>query len=1620
MKNLTLFSIETGFKNRFYCCMESLKANRKFLFIFLLFMGSFLQGISAQGTLVPACNLVGPLVACAVLDPSDTSGDIIINLEVARSGAPNLTDPQHNLNFVYSFPTNSSGAFIRSYGTVVYNPVTNRTTQALTVFPGTSTPEFNLQANVTNTSSVPSTICECSKSVSVSKVAATSSYSPISCYGQLSTLTVVGSFSNIGQYTYTLLPSGPTNTTGVFPGLAGSEAGITYVVNVESAEGCTTTTSQTITQPAFNPVVLNCPESASISACQSDSAITAAFNAWLQSFSFTGGTNPNLTRSPQTPLLPSLCGGSTTVTWTVTDACGQPQSCTRTFTITPASGVVVGQPANSSTSACLYADQAAANAAFAAWLAQFTVSGGCAPQGSYGTPVAPAFCGGTTSVTYTVTDRCYQTSTVTRTFTITAPATVVVGQPANSSTLACSYADQAAANAAFAAWLAQFTVSGGCTPQGSYGTPVAPAFCGGTTSVTYTVTDRCYQTSTVTRTFAITAPATVVVGQPTNSSTSACLYADQAAANAAFAAWLAQFTVSGGCAPQGSYGQPTAPAFCGGTATVTYTVTDRCYQTSTVTRTFTITAPALVVVGQPANSTTSACLYADQAAANAAFATWLAGFTVSGGCAPQGSFGTPVAPSFCGGTTSVTYTVTDRCYQTTTVTRTFAITAPAAVVVGQPANSSTSACLYADQAAANTAFAAWLAQFTVSGGCAPQGSFGTPVAPAFCGGTTSVTYTVTDRCYQTTTVTRTFAITAPATVVVGQPANSSTSACLYADQAAANAAFATWLAQFTASGGCAAQGSYGTPVAPSYCGGTTSVTYTVTDRCYQTTTVTRTFAITAPPVVNVGQPANSSTLACVYIDQAAANAAFAAWLAQFTVSGGCAPQGSYGQPTAPSYCGGTVSVTYTVTDRCYQTTTVTRTFTIAAPTPVIFNCGNNVTVPACSTQAQITSAWNAFLTSTTASGGCDGVLTRTECPAPPLCGGYADVTWTYTVTTCGESTNTTTCTRRFTVASTSEVVFNCGSNVTIQGCGSQTAVDSAWNAFLASTTASGGCNGVFSRTAANSPSACGGSVDVTWTYTATACGGEATTQTCTRTFTVTESSPVTIIPGNNVTLPACSTQAQLDIAWNAFLASTTATGGCEGALTVTAANPPSLCGGFVDVTWTYTVAACGQSTCPNGTNTQSVTRRFTVAAPEVAVPVLTCPTSIEIPANQTQAAVDQAFAAWLATATASGGCNGVLTNNSQGAPSFCGGTTTVTFTYDTSCSEDATCQATFTVPPCDGGSGNNGSIGDFVWNDLNQNGIQDAGELGIAGVSVSLTGCAVSMSTTTNANGAYLFTNLPPCTYTVTFTTPAGHTASPFNQGSNDGIDSDSNGGVVSGIILATAENNLTIDAGFYLLPTQGLEGCTLGYWKNHTNRWCDSYRTCDRFGDVFTNAPERLANLTLLEALNLGGGGIYNLARQGVAALLNACGGDVNYAGYEDDTQLVIDAVNQAYAIGGTAPGTLASQLDTFNNTGCPLGGTRATNATNCTEDDDKTPRMKVLLHPNPYTDNFNLEITTTSVDKVGVAVYDMMGKLLEKQEVNLEDVPALKVGNRYPSGVYNVIVTQGTEVKTLRVIKR
>jgi hypothetical protein len=67
----------------------------------------------------------------------------------------------------------------------------------------------------------------------------------------------------------------------------------------------------------------------------------------------------------------------------------------------------------------------------------------------------------------------------------------------------------------------------------------------------------------------------------------------------------------------------------------------------------------------------------------------------------------------------------------------------------------------------------------------------------------------------------------------------------------------------------------------------------------------------------------------------------------------------------------------------------------------------------------------------------------------------------------------------------------------------------------------------------------------------------------------------------------------------------------------------------------------------------------------------------------------------------------------------------------------------------------NGSLSGFVYVDENDDGVKDAVEKPIAGVTVTLTGSGITRTTTTDANGFYRFADLPVGTYTVTETQPA-------------------------------------------------------------------------------------------------------------------------------------------------------------------------------------------------------------------------------------------------------------------------
>jgi hypothetical protein len=80
----------------------------------------------------------------------------------------------------------------------------------------------------------------------------------------------------------------------------------------------------------------------------------------------------------------------------------------------------------------------------------------------------------------------------------------------------------------------------------------------------------------------------------------------------------------------------------------------------------------------------------------------------------------------------------------------------------------------------------------------------------------------------------------------------------------------------------------------------------------------------------------------------------------------------------------------------------------------------------------------------------------------------------------------------------------------------------------------------------------------------------------------------------------------------------------------------------------------------------------------------------------------------------------------------------------------------------------------------------------------------------------------------------------------------------------------------------------------------------------------------------------------------------------------------------------------------------------------------FEALAYPNPFDANFKLDVKTNSEIDLEVRVYDMIGKLVEQRKVTASDIQTLEVGANYPSGVYNVIVSQGETTKTLRVIKR
>ncbi len=141
-----------------------------------------------------------------------------------------------------------------------------------------------------------------------------------------------------------------------------------------------------------------------------------------------------------------------------------------------------------------------------------------------------------------------------------------------------------------------------------------------------------------------------------------------------------------------------------------------------------------------------------------------------------------------------------------------------------------------------------------------------------------------------------------------------------------------------------------------------------------------------------------------------------------------------------------------------------------------------------------------------------------------------------------------------------------------------------------------------------------------------------------------------------------------------------------------------------------------------------------------------------------------------------------------------------------------------------------GGICGTVFYDANNNGVQDAGESGIGGVSVTIfytvDGTPYSTTVATNSSGLYDFgTLLPRGEYTVSAQIPPNMTASPTDQGSDDAADSDGTpDGLGNSVGKVSWDANETQDSSTDFGFTQSVVTSpgtgTPGYWMNHPEAW--------------------------------------------------------------------------------------------------------------------------------------------------------------------------------------------------------
>jgi hypothetical protein len=384
----------------------------------------------------------------------------------------------------------------------------------------------------------------------------------------------------------------------------------------------------------------------------------------------------------------------------------------------------------------------------------------------------------------------------------------------------------------------------------------------------------------------------------------------------------------------------------------TFTITDDqefvVVCTQTISRTDNV-APSITVQAQ---DETVACGSNNEAA----FAAWLSsngGAVASDACSAvvwSTIPANPVLSDLCGntGAATVTFVATDACGNSSQTTATFTIEDTTDPAIDTPAANLTVEC---DGSGNTAALNAWLSNHggaiatDACGSVNWSNDYDVDNFIGECGATGSVTvlFTATDDCGNSSETTATFTIEDTTNPTIDTPAANLTVEC---DGSGNTAALNAWLSNH---GGAIATDACGSVNwsndydADNYvgeCGATGSVTvvFTATDECGNSSETTATFTVEDTTNPAIDTPASNLTVEC---DGSGNETELAAWLANHggaLATDACGSVNWSNDYDADNFIGGcgatgSVTVVFTATDECGNSSETTATFTVEDTTP---------------------------------------------------------------------------------------------------------------------------------------------------------------------------------------------------------------------------------------------------------------------------------------------------------------------------------------------------------------------------------------------------------------------------------------------------------------------------------------------------------------------------------------------------------------------------------------------------------------------------------------------------------------------------------------------------------------